>query len=349
MPARGFCVVASFGDIAIKKVFVWQWNMVQFFYMLDTRIKPPKTTGAPKPTSFFSLIFSKSGLVSFGIIVGLAVIMWVLQMLSEIIVHQMNKSSLIIPAISSIFLFIAGSFFWRQAKKTDGSKYEFITVAAHRLRTPLSRLGWMVTGLRDEVKTESGKSLIDDASKTAAELTDIANQLLTAAEAGESSLYYSYIPHEEDLGLIVRQMIGEYAIGAVKKNIEVLISAPTDLPKVYVDRDRIREALGSFLENAILYTPQQGRIEVVLVKEWNRLKVSVKDTGIGISKNELPYVFTKFFRTKGAVASDADRAGLGLAIAKDIIERHSGGVGVESEGNNQGSRFWFTLPIAHKA
>ena len=321
-------------------------NVVQFFHMSNTQIKPPKTIGTVKSTSFFSQVFSKSGLISFGIIIGLAVIVWVLQMLSEFIVHETNGSSFIIPVISSIVLFISGSFFWKQAKKTDRSKYEFITVAAHRLRTPLSRLGWMITGLRDEVKSESGKFLIDDAGKTAAELTSIANQLLTAAEAGESSLYYSYIPHEEDLGLIVRQVIGEYAIGAVKKNIEVLISAPTDLPKVYVDRDRIREALGSFLENAILYTPQQGRIEVVLVKEWNHLKVSVKDTGIGISKNELPYVFTKFFRTKGAVASDANRAGLGLAIARDIIERHSGGVGVESEGNNQGSRFWFTLPIA---
>ena len=314
-------------------MFLLFTDMVQFFHMSNTPIKPSKNTGATKSTSFFSQVFSKSGLISFGIIIGLAVIVWVLQMLSEFIVHETSGSSFIIPAISSIVLFISGRFFWKQAKKTDILKYEFVTVAAHRLRTPLSRLGWMIAGLRDEVKTESGKSLIDDAGKT-------------AAEAGGSSLYYSYIPHEEDLGLIVRQVIGEYAIGAVKKNIEVLISAPTDLPKVYVDRDRIREALGSFLENAILYTPQQGRIEVVLVKEWNHLKVSVKDTGIGISKNELPYVFTKFFRTKGAVASDADRAGLGLAIAKDIIKRHGGGVGVESEGNNQGSRFWFTLPIA---
>lgn len=321
--------------------------MIQFPHMPNTQIKPPQTFGAVKPISFFSLVFSKTGLISLGIIAGLAVIVWVLQTVNEIIVHQMNRSGFIIPVIASIILFIAGSFFWKQAKKTDGSKYEFVTVAAHRLRTPLSRLGWMITGLRDEVKTESGRSLIDDASKTAAELTSIANQLLTAAEAGESSLYYSYIPHKEDLGLIVRQVIGEYAIGAVKKNIEVLISAPTDLPKVYVDRDRIREALGSFLENAILYTSQQGRIEVTLMKEWNHLKVSVKDNGIGISKNELPYVFTKFFRTKGAVASDANRAGLGLAIAKDIIERHGGGVGVESEGNNQGSRFWFTLPVTH--
>jgi len=319
--------------------------MVQFFHMPNTQIKSPKTIDAIKPTSP-PLVFSKSGLISFGIIIGLAVIVWVLQMLSEVIVHQMNGSSFIIPAIASIILFIAGSFFWKQAQKTDISKYEFVTVAAHRLRTPLSRLGWMIAGLHDEVKTEQGKSLLDDAGKTAAELTSIANQLLTAAEAGESSLYYSYIPHEEDLGPIVRQVIGEYVIGAVKKNIEVLISAPTDLPKVYVDRDRIREALGSFFENAILYTPQQGRIEVVVIKERNHLKVSVKDTGIGISKNELPYVFTKFFRTKSAVASDANRAGLGLAIAKDIIERHSGGVGVESEGNNRGSRFWFTLPIA---
>lgn len=286
--------------------------------------------------------------MSLGIIFSLAIIVWVLQVLSEIIVHSMNGSSFIIPVISSFILFLVGRLFWKEGKKTDTSKYEFITVAAHRLRTPLTRLGWMITGLRDEVSTQNGKSLADDANKTAIELTSITNQLLTAAEAGESSLYYSYIPHEEDLGLIVRQVIGEYAIGAMKKNIEVLISAPTDLPKVYVDRDRIREAIGALLENAILYTSTQGRIEVVIVKEWKHLKVSVRDNGIGISKSEIPYVYTKFFRTKDAVAKDADRAGLGLAIAKDIVQRHGGEVGVESKGTNQGTQFWFTFPISHQ-
>lgn len=297
--------------------------------------------------SVYQRIFSKKNLVSLGVMVLLAVFVSIVRTIDEVLTHEYGiHTALIFPFISALLLFAAGKYLLSRSKRSDEQRYEFITVAAHRLRTPLSRLNWMVSGLQGEVSSETGKSLVHDAGKTVTELTEIANQLLNAAEAGESSLYYTYMFHLEDLGLIVRQSIGEYAIGAVKKNIEVLISAPTDLPAVNADRDRIREAIGAFLENAILYTPEQGRIEVFLVREWNHLKVSIKDSGIGISKNELPYVFTKFFRTKGAVAKDADRAGLGLAIAKDIIVRHGGGVGVESAGKDHGSLFWFTLPIA---
>lgn len=302
---------------------------------------------AVAPVSLSQRVFSRKHLLSAGAYILLVVFVLVLRTIDEDLIHEYGMNTvLLFPLISATIVFAAGSYLLNRSKHSDAQRYEFITVAAHRLRTPLSRLNWMVAGLRDEVSSETGKGLVDDAQKTATELTNIANQLLNAAEAGESSLYYTYIFHPEDLGLIVRQVIGEYAIGAMKKNIEVLISAPTDLPSVNVDRDRIREALGAFLENAILYTPQQGRIEVFIAREWNHLKVSVKDSGIGISKNELPYVFTKFFRTKGAVASDADRAGLGLAITKDIIARHGGEVGAESSGKDQGSLFWFTLPIS---
>jgi signal transduction histidine kinase len=295
-------------------------------------------------------IFSKKNLMSIGAVVLLTIFVSIVRAVDEVLTHDYGiHTALVFPFLSALLLFAAGKYLLGRSKRSDEQRYEFITVAAHRLRTPLSRLNWMVSGLQGEVSSESGKSLVDDAGKTVAELTGIANQLLNAAEAGESSLYYTYIFHPENLGLIVRQSIGEYAIGAMKKNIEVLISAPTDLPAVNVDRDRIREAIGAFLENAILYTPEQGRIEVFVVREWNHLKVSIKDNGIGISKSELPYVFTKFFRTKDAVTKDADRAGLGLAIAKDIIIRHGGDVGVESGGKDQGSLFWFTLPIMHAA
>lgn len=300
---------------------------------------------ATQPRTFLDKKSLKKGLTGVGIFILLMLIVWVIRRIDETLIHGFNVSGFYVPAASALLLFVIGMIFYKRVRKTDTLKYEFITVAAHRLRTPLSRLGWMIAGLRDEVTTESGKPLVDDAGKTTAELSNIANQLLNSAEAGEESLFYSYIFHEEDLGLIIHQMVSEYAIVARKKNIEILISVPPNLPKVYADRDRIREAFAAFLENAVLYTPQGGRIEIALVPEWNHLKVSIKDSGMGISSTELPYVFTKFFRTKGAVAFDADRAGLGLAIAKDIIERHGGQAGVLSLGKDQGSTFWFTVPV----
>jgi len=297
-----------------------------------------------QPKSFFDKKSLKKGLTALAAIVLLTIIVWVIRKIDETLIDGFNVGGFVVPFLSALVLFTIGLVFYQRVKKTDTLKYDFITVAAHRLRTPLSRLGWMIAGLKDEVKSEGGRSLLSDAEKTATELTNITNHLLTAAEAGESSLFYSYFPHEEDLGIIARQVIGMYAIGARKKNIEVLISVAPDLPKVNVDRDRIQEALGAFLENAILYTHPNGRIEVFVTLERKNIKVAVRDNGIGLSREELPYVYTKFFRTKGAVASDADRAGLGLAIAKDIVEQHRGSVGVDSSGRDKGSIFWFSIP-----
>lgn len=230
-------------------------------------------------------------------------------------------------------------------KKTDTLKSEFITIAAHRIRTPLTRVQWMLSEIATESGLGKGNQLIVSMKETMSDLTKASNSLLNAAEAGKSSLYYDYLFEKGHIENLVRQVIAEYSSGAKQKNISITIEIEENLPELTLDKERIKTALGIFIENAIIYTSKGGAIIIKIFFKNNKIFFSIKDSGIGIPREALSYIFSKFFRTKEAVSLDRDRAGLGLFIAKEIIKRHHGDVHVESRGKNLGSHFWFSIPV----
>jgi len=230
-------------------------------------------------------------------------------------------------------------------KITESLKSEFITIAAHKIRTPLTRVRWMIS----EIVSKSGLGESDQSVVSIGEilddLTQSSNNLLTAAEAGKPSLYYDYVFESGRFENTVRQIVAEYSVGAKAKNISVATDIVENLPEISFDKDRMKTAVGVFIENSIIYTPKGGSMEISVFTQKNKLYFSIKDSGIGISKESIPYIFSKFFRTKEAVSLDRDRAGLGLFIAKEIIEKHGGGVSVSSKGKDHGSHFQFFIPI----
>jgi two-component system sensor histidine kinase VicK len=230
-------------------------------------------------------------------------------------------------------------------KKTDKLKSEFVTIAAHRIRTPLTRIRWMISEVASENGLGKNNPLISSLDETMDNLINATNKLLSAAEAGKSSLYYDYLFETGHFDTVVRQVVARYSIGAAQKNINVDVDIAEGLPETSFDKERMRTAIGAFVENAILYTDKGGTIYIKVYIEKKNIIFSIKDNGIGIPKEDLPYIFSKFFRSKDAVSLDRDRAGLGLFIAKEIIRKHKGKVGVESEGRNTGSRFWVSLPL----
>lgn len=177
------------------------------------------------------------------------------------------------------------------------------------------------------------------------DLVKASNNLLNAAEAGKSSLYYDYMFEKGQFANLVRQVVSEYSSGARQKDINISVDVTEKLPELSLDKERMKTALGIFIENAILYTAKGGEVIIKVFSENNNIIFSIKDSGIGIPRESLSYIFSKFFRTKEAVTLDRDRAGLGLFIAKEIIRKHHGNVHVESRGNNLGSHFWFSIPV----
>jgi len=118
--------------------------------------------------------------------------------------------------------------------------------------------------------------------------------------------------------------------------------------EVYVlaDLRRIVSVIEVLLENALNYTPEGGLIQIITYEKGKRVYYSVRDSGIGVSSHERKNIFSRFYRTEAARRADTEGIGLGLAMAQSIIKKHKGKIGVESEGENKGSVFWFWLPKA---
>ena len=245
-------------------------------------------------------------------------------------------------AIVAVFV---GNMIWAQAKETDRLKYEFVTVAAHKLRTPLTRVRWIIPQLQghagDNKLLLDGISEIEVANNRLIELT---NTLLKAAhtEADAGSYAHGEISWKE----LIYGAIENSKVRMSKKRLDVDVSIDDVLPKTIGDFNRLESAVEILVENAVTYTPITGSVSIAVKAVPHGVKVSVSDTGIGVSPGDQTRLFSSFFRTDAATKVDTEGVGLGLAIAKSIIEHHRGRIGMFSEGEGKGSTFWFEIPAA---
>ncbi len=307
---------------------------------MDSSSKETITHGSPVP-SMVPLWFKLTILFIFTV--------GVLGAIKYFIIHPEGVTPIefwMIPVISGGLVVLVWGLFEVAANKAEKIKYDFLTVASHRLRTPLTRATWSVDGLALTADTEEERELIDNIKSTITEMSEIANHLLAATESRSGSLYYDYIFEKGSVGALARQVVASYMPGITKKNIALSVEVSAGVPQVILDPERLRIALGSILENAIIYTPVGGKITILVYAEGNNVICSVEDTGIGIPKEAQPFLFSQFFRTKEAIGVDPNRAGLGLAIAREIIFKHNGKLFASSAGKDRGSKFWFVLPAA---
>ncbi|OIO35172.1 MAG: hypothetical protein AUJ74_06935 [Candidatus Omnitrophica bacterium CG1_02_44_16] len=142
---------------------------------------------------------------------------------------------------------------------------------------------------------------------------------------------------------IVSEAIEQVSQKAAAKNISLVFSVEPSIDRIRGAREYLREMIANLLANSVKYTPREGRISVSVADKGNSILLQIKDTGIGIPKDELPKVFDEFYRASNAKEIERDGTGLGLSIAKQVIERHKGKIWVESEQGN-GSTFYIMLP-----
>ncbi len=231
----------------------------------------------------------------------------------------------------------------------DKVKTEFISVAAHQLRTPLSAIKWTLSLLIDEgVKnlTSEQRSLLMKGYESNERIIRLINEMLivTRIESGKMSYSFSFIHIEDLIDSCLEDFIGQ----AKTRNINLSFSEPASrLPYVNMDPDKIRTVLQNLIENAVFYTRDNGSITVSAKLEDNHIKVFVKDDGIGIPEKQKIGIFSKFYRADNALKARTDGSGLGLFVAKSIIEKHKGEIGFESK-EGEGTTFYFTIPCAQE-
>ena len=143
---------------------------------------------------------------------------------------------------------------------------------------------------------------------------------------------------------IIKKLISRFKPFVLASNIEIKFEAGENLPQVFTDAHQIEIVIENLFDNAIRYAKGGGEIKIKLEQRDKTLYFEIKDTGVGIPKDDQKFIFQKFFRSENAIRQQTQGSGLGLFIAKSIIERFHGQIGFESE-ENKGSTFWFTLPI----
>ena len=283
---------------------------------------------------------------SIGIIIELSLFIAAIGALGYYLIDQRPFEHIwIIPLVGGTFLYLIGYVILRKMRQGEELKSEFLTIAAHNLRTPLTKIQWLVADLEEKIQDPKMHKRFANMKKTFRNLTMIVNRLLELSEAGKTSMYFSYLFEDHRLEYIILQATADHSVGIEQKNISLNTRIQEGLPMVKLDRKRIQLAVNILVENAILYNRQNGTIDIDVYQKKDKIVCSIKNTGIGVSKEDIPKMFTKFYRTRDAIAKDTDRVGLGLALAKEIIKKHNGDIYVESEGKDRDTCFWFTLPL----
>jgi CheY-like chemotaxis protein len=175
-------------------------------------------------------------------------------------------------------------------------------------------------------------------------LSDLINDLLDVSrlEAGRIEL----APRPTDLALIVEQAATVVAVAAHARQIKITSALPPDLPPVIADASRLQQILVNLIGNAVKFSSPGGGVRVTGGRNREQVWVAVEDQGVGIAKEELARIWDPFYQVEAPMRRRHGGSGLGLAIVRRLVELHGGVVRAESEGENRGSRFSFTLPVA---
>ena len=210
---------------------------------------------------------------------------------------------------------------------------------AHELRNPIGVIQSELEAMLDGIVPLNPESVASVHEETVL-LTRLVGDLrvLSLAEAGQLKLERA----PTDLVTLAQRVVELMQAQAQEKNVTLVVNAPTAIPNVNVDADRIAQVIRNLVSNALRYTPNDGRVSVQVRAIGETIEINVADNGTGIAPEDLPHVFDRFYR--GGKSRSRDSSGLGLAIAKQLVEAHGGRVGVES-AIGKGTRFWFTLPV----
>lgn len=228
-----------------------------------------------------------------------------------------------------------------EMKSLQTMRQEFVDNISHELRTPLASIKAIVETLQD--------GAISDKKVARRFLTEIDNELdrmtqlvgglteLSSVESGRDELK----PEMVNLNVLIEDAVARLRPLAKRKNVTLSASLFTNLPPVHADKNRIYQVITNLVHNAIKFTPPDGKVNVSTELSESSVLVKVSDTGIGISEEDLPRIFERFY--KADKARTGEGTGLGLAIAKHIVQAHGGNIWAESK-ESKGSTFFFTLP-----
>jgi signal transduction histidine kinase len=229
-------------------------------------------------------------------------------------------------------------------KKLDKAKSDFISIASHQLRTPLTAIrgftSMILEGSYGRI-TNVVKDKLEKVYESSDRLIRLVNDLLDLSHMEGGKMEFNF--QKVSITQMVKSVCEELDIQAQKKKLKMAINLPEQELFVKADDQKLRQVVMNLIDNGVKYT-DKGKVEVFLKEQDGKIIFSVKDTGMGMKEEEIQNLFQKFVRGSEASHYHTEGAGIGLYVARQLIEAHQGRVWAESEGEGKGSTFLVELP-----
>lgn len=247
------------------------------------------------------------------------------------------------PRLGKEFDAIADAFntMAERLNEVESTRRRLLADLAHEIRTPVSVLEAYMEALEDGVQSLDRETIgmLRDQTRRLVRFTVDVNAL-TTAEHGSTSIAARWMSPETLISTAVAAVANRYSAEGVRLTSHV----PDDLPKIWADPERLGQVLGNLLDNALRHSPPHGHVDMAATAAHDVLTITVNDTGDGVAAEHLPYLFERFYRVDAARDRARGGAGIGLSIAKALVEAHQGQITVHSDGPGTGTAFTITLP-----
>lgn len=231
----------------------------------------------------------------------------------------------------------------------DAMKTEIISVAAHQLRTPLSGMKWMMkmllVGDVGAISDEQ-RAILERGYDSNERLIRLVNDMLAVDRLESGRVKYVFVPVE--IQGLIQKVVADLLSRASDKRVHIITKLAPDVPKLYLDPERIADLLANLIDNAVKYSNDDGTVTVALEKVDDAARILVQDNGIGIPERDQAHVFSRFFRASNAMQHFTEGSGLGLSIAQSVVLRHGGKIWFSSK-EGEGSTFSVQLPITQRS
>lgn len=219
---------------------------------------------------------------------------------------------------------------------------EFISITNHTFRTPLTGILWATKELEKEMTQKEKLVYLQNINNSTARVMEVVDILVGIKSISDRS---SYNFEATSIREIIEASINKYREEINKRGLAFQVSTFKGIPLLTMDLKKISFVIDTLLENAIYYTPNNGKILIDCIPYQDRLTIFISDTGIGLSLLDRIQIFSKFYRSRRALLMNPNSMGLRLYLSKQIIERHHGKIYAKSRGKDKGTTFFVELPI----
>ncbi len=257
--------------------------------------------------------------------------------------------ALIVIGVSAILIIIGYLIIkgFEDLAQANRLKTEFVSIASHQLRTPLTGIGWTIDLIRKtkDIGQEEMMERLNEIDESNQRMVRLVNELLDVARVEQGRMNLK--PQKVFLDEVAYELIEEYKPLAKASNVKLVLQKESKIPLIEIDPQGIGLVLRNLIDNAIKYTKGGGVVRVKLTSQGKKIRCEIQDQGVGIPKKDQKSIFYKFFRSQNIMKYQTIGSGLGLFIAKAVIKESDGEIDFWSQ-EGKGTTFWFELPINNK-